>query len=141
MGNYTGVVLASIYQQVPILFLFILAALSGIDPVLEEAAKTLGASEWQVFRRVTFPLALPAITTAGILGYITNYACYVTALIAGDPAYRTRTLMIEAYEQAYRHFDWSMATTVTMIAAAFGTALAFLYLRFQRRFMGGVGRG
>jgi len=135
VGNYTGVVLASIYQQVPILFLFILAALASIDPTLEEAAKTLGASEWQVFKRIIFPLALPAVTTAGILGYITNYSCYVTALIAGDPAYRTRTLMIEAYEQAYRRFDWSMATTVTTISAAIGLLIFFVYLRLQQRVM------
>ena len=141
VGNFTGVVLASIYQQVPVLFLFILAALAGIEPSLEEAAKTLGASEWQVFRRVVFPLALPAISTAAILGYVLNYGAFVTAIIPGEPVRLTRTLMIEAHDQAFRWFDWPMALTVTMVAAGFGLILVFTYLQLQRRMMRGARGG
>lgn len=140
MGNYTGVVIASIYQQVPILFLFIISAMGGINPSLEEAAASLGATRWQIFKRIIFPLILPAILTAGILGYVSNYGCYVTALITGDPAYRTRTVMIEAYEQAYIKFNYPMATTVTVISAIVALIFMYFYLRLQRRLTASAGK-
>ena len=133
MGNYWGVLIASVYQQIPFLFLFLISAMVAIPPTLEEAAKTLGATEWQVFRRVILPLIMPAIVTAGVLGYITNYGAFVTALIPGDPAFRTRTILIEAYYQAFQKGDWSMAITVSLIAAAVEMIFIFLYLRLQRR--------
>lgn len=136
MGNYIGLVISSMYTQVPFLFLFLLSAMVNINPSLEEAAKTLGATDWQVFRRVIFPLILPAVLTAGTLGYITNYGAFVNALICGDPAYRTRTIMIEAYHHAFQKFDWSMGIAITMIAGFVEMIFIFLYLRLQRRFVG-----
>jgi len=133
MSNYTGLIIASVYQQVPFLFLFLLSAMVGIPPSLEEVAKTLGATEWQVFRRVILPLVLPAMLTAGVLGYISNYGAFVTALICGDPAYRTRTLLIEAYAQAFQRADWSLGITIALIGGMVEGVFILLYLRLQRR--------
>lgn len=139
MGGYTGVIIASIYQQVPFVFLFILAAMAGVNPTLEEAAKTLGASKWQVFRRVILPLTLPAIMMAAILGYITNYGAFVTAIIPGDPAFATRTVLIEAWHQAFRRWDWSMSVTITTIAGAVAMVFVYIFLLLQRKVMRGLG--
>lgn len=137
--NYTGVIIASIFQQVPILFLFLLASMAGINPSLEEAAKTLGADEWQVFKRVILPLTLPAILMATLLGYISNFSCFVTALICGDPAVSTRTILIEAWSQAYEHWDWPMSTTITIIAGTAEAIFIILYLKLQKKMLRGVG--
>ena len=114
--------------------------MGGINPSLEEAAASLGATRWQIFKRIIFPLILPAILIAGILGYVSNYGCYVTALITGDPAYRTRTVMIEAYEQAYIKFNYPMAATVTVISAIVALIFMYFYLRLQRRLTASAGK-
>src|SRR5207245_4673219 len=54
----------------PLAFLIISAALKGMDPSLEESAKTLGSSEFGVATRITFPLMRPAILAAGTLNFV-----------------------------------------------------------------------
>ena len=139
MHSYTGLIIASVFQQVPFIFLFLLSAMAGIDPSVEEAAKTLGANSWQVFRRVIFPLVFPSIVVVALLGYITNYGCFVTALICGEPVSATRTIVIEAQEQAFRYFNWSMAITISMIAAAVEAVFIVVFLRIQKKMLIGGG--
>ena len=57
--NYIGVMLSLFMQQFPFCFLMLLGYISGIDPALENSARTLGASPWTVFHRVMLPLIAP----------------------------------------------------------------------------------
>ena len=56
MNNYLGVMFSLVITGFPFAFLLISSYLSGIDPSLEQAAKTLGAGWWQRFRRIVLPL-------------------------------------------------------------------------------------
>ena len=116
MGNYTGLVIASVYQQSPFIFLFLLSAMVAIPETVEEAAKTLGASPGVIFRWVIVPLILPAILTVAILGYIQNYGAFVTALIAGDPV-QTKPVLVHAYDIYIREADLPRAATVPISPA------------------------
>ena len=141
MHSYTGLIIASVFQQIPFIFLFLLSAMMGIDPSVEEAAKTLGASSWQVFRRIILPLVFPSIIVVGLLGYITNYGCFVTALICGEPSVATRTVAIEAWTQAYRYYNWSMAITVSLVAALVEMVFIILFLKLQKKLIVGGAYG
>jgi len=57
--NFTGVMLSLFMQQFPFCFLMLLGYISGIDPSIENSARTLGANPWIVFRRVMLPLIAP----------------------------------------------------------------------------------
>ena len=127
MGNYTGLVIASIYQQAPFIFLFLMSAMVAIPQTLEEAAKSLGASPRQVFAKVIVPLILPAILTVAILGYIQNYGAFVTALIAGDPI-NSRPVLVHAYDISQREADLPRAATVAYIAGLFEMIFISAYL-------------
>src|SRR5207237_895413 len=59
--NYWGVLLSLVISGFPFAFLLILSYITGIDPVLERAAATLGANPWNRFRHVYLPLLVPGL--------------------------------------------------------------------------------
>jgi spermidine/putrescine transport system permease protein len=66
LGYFTMIV-GHVLISVPFATLIVRAAAASLDKRLEEAAADLGADEWQIFRRVTFPLLLPPIVTSFLL--------------------------------------------------------------------------
>jgi len=67
---FAGVVLLQALHLYPILYLNVVAGLANVDPSLEDAARSVGAGPWRVFRRVTFPLILPAYFAGAVLVFI-----------------------------------------------------------------------
>ncbi|MEI7780283.1 MAG: ABC transporter permease subunit, partial [Actinomycetes bacterium] len=64
-----GVVVAETFVAMPFLIITVEGALRGLDTRLEDAAATLGASKWAVFRRVTLPLIGPSLIAGGVLTF------------------------------------------------------------------------
>ena len=80
-GGFWGVVLLSTLHLYPIMYLNIVAALANVDPSLEEAAENMGASRFQVFRRITLPLMMPGYFAGAILVFIWAFTDLGTPLI------------------------------------------------------------
>ena len=80
-GGFWGVVMLSTLHLYPIMYLNIVAALSNVDPSLEEAAENLGASRFQVFRKITLPLMMPGYFAGAILVFIWAFTDLGTPLI------------------------------------------------------------
>ncbi|HKA32365.1 MAG TPA: iron ABC transporter permease [Candidatus Binatia bacterium] len=115
----------------PLAFLIIAAALKGMDPSLEESAKTLGSSEFGVVARITFPLMRPAILAAGTLNFVRALESFDTPAIIALPA-RIEVFTTKIWREALGSFP-----TNHNLAAAYGVeilviALVFVYL--YRRF-------
>ena len=72
--NFTGVMLSLFMQQFPFCFLMLLGYISGIDPSIENSARTLGANPWTVFRRVMLPLIAPGLAIAFALVFVMSFA-------------------------------------------------------------------
>jgi spermidine/putrescine transport system permease protein len=68
-----SVILAHITFSVSYVILSVKARLEGFDETLEEAARDLGASPWQTFRYVTFPLLAPAIFSGGVMAFTLSF--------------------------------------------------------------------
>jgi putative spermidine/putrescine transport system permease protein len=113
--NYTGVMIALFVQHFPFCFLMLLGYISGIDPVLEHSARVLGAGPWAVFRRVMWPLIAPGAAVALALVFVMNFGVFPSAVLVGQPAGQTRTIAIAAYQQAFEHYDMSMASAIAVI--------------------------
>ncbi len=77
----SGVVLVEALSLYPIIFLNLQAALANVDPLLERAAHNLGATRWQVFWRVTFPLVRPGIFAGCTLVLIWSFTELGTPLM------------------------------------------------------------
>ena len=67
--RWTGAALAAGIMGFPLMVRAIRLSLDAVDPGLEEAARTLGASKWSVLARVTLPLAWPGILAGAVLGF------------------------------------------------------------------------
>ena len=71
--QFFGVALVNALHLYPILYLNLVAALSQIDPTLEQAAENLGCPPWRRFLRVTLPLCLPGLFAGGSIVFIWSF--------------------------------------------------------------------
>lgn len=81
--NELGVVIGTTNVLLPFLVLPLFAAMVRIDDRLMQAAESLGASRSTVFRRVFFPLSLPALAAGSILVFILTFGFFITPAILG----------------------------------------------------------
>ena len=120
-GGIAAIIVLEALHLYPILSLNLTAALSNIDPGLDEAARNLGASSWQRFRRVTLPLLRPGFFAGATIVFVWSFTELGTPLMFG---FRTVTSVqifdglkeIESSRQPY-------ALTFVMFAFATGIYL------------------
>ncbi|HEU4637796.1 MAG TPA: ABC transporter permease subunit, partial [Candidatus Binatia bacterium] len=84
--SMSGMILIESFLWIPIVFLLMSTPFRSMDPSLEEAATTAGSSGWQVFRRVTFPLAIPSVLAVLILTFIRSLEAFEIPALIGIPA-------------------------------------------------------
>jgi spermidine/putrescine transport system permease protein len=118
LGMHT-VVLAHLSFSTAYVVLVVLARLRTFDPVLEEAALDLGATELGAFRRVTLPYLLPAIAAAAMLAFTVSIDDYViTSLVAGVDS---QTLPMVIYAMARRGVNPVLNAVSTVVVVALGS--------------------
>jgi putative spermidine/putrescine transport system permease protein len=115
VNNYLGVMFSLIISGFPFAFLLVSSYLSGIDPSLEAAAKTLGANWRQRFRRVTLPLLAPGLATTFILTFVLAFSVFPSARLVGDPGGDTRVMALMAYRAFGEQQNYSMASTIAIM--------------------------
>ncbi len=104
---------------------------AGISPELRNGAVMLGASPWQVFRRITLPLLMPAIGSAALLVFIFCFTSFGVILILGGAGYAT--IEVEIYRQSIQLFNLPMAATLSLIQIVINFALMWLHARLSRK--------
>ncbi|GAA3939889.1 ABC transporter permease [Actinomadura viridis] len=93
-----GVVLAETFVAMPFLVISVEGALRAADPRYEEAAATLGAGRWTIFRRVTLPLVAPGIAAGAVLCWARALGEFgATITFAGNFPGRTQTMPLAVY--------------------------------------------
>ncbi len=74
LHNFWGVMISLLITGFPFAFLLTLSYISGINPKMEEAASTLGATSWQRFRYITFPLLTPGLAITFCLNFVLAFS-------------------------------------------------------------------
>jgi putative spermidine/putrescine transport system permease protein len=77
--SFTGVAIVYLYFQIPLMILIIAPAIDGLRPEWREASSNLGASSFQYWRHVAFPILLPSVLGASILLFGNSFSAYATA--------------------------------------------------------------
>jgi sulfate transport system permease protein len=133
-----GIIIALAFVGIPFVVRSVQPVLADTDQELEEAASSLGASRWQVFSRVIFPLVRPALLTGFALAFARAVGEYGSVIfIAGNLPMRTEIaplLIINKLQQ----YDYAGATAIAavMLIVSFVLLLAINALqRRTRRFM------
>jgi iron(III) transport system permease protein len=118
----------------PLAFLIISAALRGMDPALEESARTLGSSQFRVVRRVTFPLIRPAILAAATLNFVRALESFDTPAIIALPA-RIEVFTTKIYREALAAYppNYNLAATYGVSLLVIALAFVALYRRLTSR--------
>jgi iron(III) transport system permease protein len=84
--SYGGIIFVMALHSAAFVYLLIVAAFRNLDAGLEESARLAGAGGWTVFRAVTLPLVLPALSGAVILTFISGLEAFETPVVLGTPA-------------------------------------------------------
>ncbi|MEJ0015911.1 MAG: ABC transporter permease [Acetobacteraceae bacterium] len=128
-----AIVIGSVHVFLPLMVLPLAAALGKIDPYVEEAARTLGGSAWDVFRKVTLPLSVPGLAVGSTLVFsLTSSSFVAPALLGGNFAKMLGTLV---EEQIMSVFDWPFGASIATVLIVIVLAINFAYVRLvERRF-------
>jgi multiple sugar transport system permease protein len=130
---FLSVVLVTVWQRVGFGMLIYLAGLQGVDSGILEAATVDGASTWQRFRRITFPLLGPSTFFLLVMNLIYSFQVFDTvyAMTAGGPDFSTTTIVTYAYRIGFddhgpQQLGYAAAIGVVIYLITLGiTALQF----------------
>ena len=124
--TWQAAVIAATVVAFPLVFKAARAAFEVVEPQLEDAARTLGLSEWAVFFRVSLPLAWRGILSGLLLSFARAMGEFgATLMVAGSIAGKTQTLSIAVYEAVQAGQDDTAnflvaVTSITCIAVLLG---------------------
>lgn len=100
--GFKGIVIMQSLGLISLAYILISSAIDKINPSLEEAARNMGASEWDVFKTITFRTMLPEITNTSLLIFLSSMADFSTPIIIGGSY---RTLAAQLYIEITGLFD------------------------------------
>lgn len=127
-----AVVVAQVFVAGPFYIRAARAGLEGVDRHLEEAAAVDGATGVQIVRRITVPLAAPALGAGIVLAWARALGEFgATIMFAGNIAERTRTLPLLIYGEFQDTLDAAVAAASVLVVAAVGVLLAVRLTRWR----------
>ncbi|GAA0273918.1 ABC transporter permease [Alteraurantiacibacter aestuarii] len=131
--NQVSVIVGLVHFILPFMILNIYVALDGLDESLPGAAKSLGASSWQAFCRVTLPLSVPGLAAGSLICFLLAAGSYVTPIILGGPKDAMFANLI--YEAMIIQLDWRTGAVLALLllgALGMVTAIAARFLGLER---------
>lgn len=117
-GTHLSIGIAHALWATPLAYMVLSSGLRRVGIELEEAAASLGAGPWAAFRLIVWPLIVPSVMAAAVIGYVISLNEFIMALFLGTPSTETLPKMI--WPQI-RH-------TVSPIVAAASSVLLLLTL-------------
>ncbi|HBI83986.1 ABC transporter permease [Orrella sp. NBD-18] len=112
-GSFIWLVFAHVLVITPYVLRLVIAATVGFDQSCEQAAKSLGASNFTTFRRITLPMILPGITGGWLLAFINSFDEVTMSIFVTAPS--TVTLPVRMYMYATESIDPLMAAASALI--------------------------
>lgn len=127
-----AVMIANIWKNWPLASLILLAGLQNIPSDLYEAAKIDGANWWQRFRRITFPMLMPVITTNLIMAFIWNFHAFnqFYVLLGGDTSAKAAVPSLVILRYAFTNLDYGLGSAMaTMMLLVIFVLSFFMIIR------------
>ncbi|MGH2699444.1 MAG: ABC transporter permease [Actinomycetota bacterium] len=127
ISGFPGAFIALTLFTYPYVYLLVAAGIKGLDPSLEEAARSLGRSPWRTFREITLPLLRPSIAAGGLL--VALYTLHDFGAVS--------LMRYQAFTQAiYLQYKGAFDRTPAAILSLMLVALAVIALWAERRARG-----
>jgi putative spermidine/putrescine transport system permease protein len=136
MYNMTGVWIGLIHVYLPYMIISLMNALTGIDPELEKASRSLGANPWTTFWRVVWPLSLPGVAAGSVLVFVLTVSAYVIPSLLGGYNVQTAPLLI--VQAVMDLFNWPLGSALAMVLFVVTVGAIVIFNRLMGRAMRGL---
>jgi len=131
--TWKAAVVAALLHSLPLLVKSARAALESVDRSCERAARTLGASEWRLFWRVTLPLAQKSILAATALAFARSLGEFgATLMVAGSIPGKTQTMAVAIYD-AVEAGNGTTALILVLVISVVALTILTLANRLEAR--------
>lgn len=132
----TGIVVALTHVLTPFMVLSVWASLQRLDPQIENAATSLGASRMTAFRRVVVPQILPGVLSGAVIVFALAASAYATPVIIGGR--RLKVASVVVYDEFVHQMNWPLGAGLAMVlllslGIATGVASRLVERRYARR--------
>ncbi len=124
----TAVVVGMVHVMLPYMILVLYSTMVGIDRSLLDAARSLGASRLQAFRRVFLPLSMPGVYAGCLLVFILSLGFFITPAVLGGPGDLTIATFVQ---QEVAILQWGAATAMSVVLVV---VTLILFVFFDRLF-------
>lgn len=101
-----------VHLFLPLIIITLLGVMENLDHELVRAARSLGASPFAAFRKITFPLTVPGLIIGGILVFVGSLTAYTTPALLGG---KERVVSTFLYQNAMTLNDWQSASVIAVI--------------------------
>jgi len=116
MFTETGVVIALVHVLIPLMILAVWASLQRLDPQIENAALSLGASRLTIWRRVILPQIVPGILSGGVIVFALAASAFASPAIIGGR--RLKVAATLAYDEFLNTLNWPLGAAVAVLLLA-----------------------
>lgn len=113
MYSETGVVIVLVHVLVPFMVISVWASLQRLDPQIENAALSLGASPFTVLRRVVVPQVIPGVLSGSIIVFALAASAFATPAIIGGR--RLKVVATLAYDEFLNTLNWPLGAAVATL--------------------------
>jgi sulfate transport system permease protein len=130
---YAGIVVAMVFTSIPFVVRTVQPVLQDLGSEYEEAARTLGASRMQTFRKVILPTLTPALVTGGSQAFVRSLGEFgAVIMIAGNIPYQTEVSSLMIFVRL-QEFNYPAAAAIASVILLASLALLFLLQVVQGR--------
>ena len=126
-----AVIVAMVYLFVPLMILTLVGVLENIPDDVIQAASSLGATPFQTFAQVIFPLAVPGLIVGAVLVFTGSFTAYATPQLVGGEGVMVMGTFL--HQQAMVAFDWDSASTIAAIMVVVTLAVVLAMTRIAKR--------
>jgi molybdate transport system permease protein len=133
--SWPATVIAAVVMSFPLMYMSSRGGFEQVDINIENAARTLGSSEWRIFWTVTMPLAWPAVVAATVLAFARSLGEFgATLMLAGNIPGKTATIPVAIYFNIQGgHMDRALILVAIVLVIAFGSLVVLAYWRRKAR--------
>lgn len=111
--SMTGVVIALTHVLLPFMVIAVWSALQKLDPQVEHASRSLGASPLTTFRRVLFPQLLPGVLSGSIIVFALAASAFATPAIIGGR--RVKVVATAVYDEFLNSLNWPLGASIAVL--------------------------
>jgi putative spermidine/putrescine transport system permease protein len=131
MYTMTGVIVALVHVLVPFHVLAVWASLRRLDPAVEAAGLSLGASQFTVLRRIVVPQIMPGILSGSLIVFTLAASAFATPSIIGGR--RLKVVAVTAYDEFLNSQNWPLGAAIVTVLLVATVAIVLAYNRAVER--------